>query len=451
MRGYLFLLVFISSLPLIFVSPFNGVLIWYAFSLGNFHTLTWGFLNDLYYAYIIGILTCISWMFSRTDKKQLPLVPLVVLTLLFSVWMTITSCFALAPAEDVWDRWLTVHKVLLMCFAGFALTTTRERLNQLIWVVVLAIGIWGVKGTISVILHGGSVGRGIHGPDGGVMSDNNAFGLTLIMILPLLFYLWHGAVNRHLRRGLVVMGFLISLAVIFTYSRGAFLGLCGMAAVFWLKSRAKVATGGLIVVVGLAIYGFTPQSWFDRMATIQEYEKDGSAMSRIDLWKISLRIAELRPVFGGGFKVTYWPTITNRMLEGTNIKRFNIPRAVHSIWFDALSEHGWPGLTLYLMIAGYSWLTCSWLLRRTRDRPELAWANLLGRMGQAVLVGFWAAGSFASFAYYDVYWCIMFILASARRLVAEEIESPTRALVGRPSVGLLPARAVLSPQTISRG
>src|SRR5215472_10345552 len=100
MRGLLFFVVFVASLPLIFVSPFNGVLIWYIFSLGNFHTLIWGFFSDLYYAYIIAILTCISWLISWTEKKQLPLTPLVVLTLLFIVWMTITSLYALAPEED---------------------------------------------------------------------------------------------------------------------------------------------------------------------------------------------------------------------------------------------------------------------------------------------------------------------------------------------------------------
>src|SRR6266567_3052263 len=42
MRGLLFFLAFVSALPLIFVSPFNGVLLWYVFSLGNYHTLIWG-------------------------------------------------------------------------------------------------------------------------------------------------------------------------------------------------------------------------------------------------------------------------------------------------------------------------------------------------------------------------------------------------------------------------
>ena len=40
-----------------------------------------------------------------------------------------------------------------MCLVGYALTTTRERVNKLVWVVLLAIGFWGVKGAISFILE----------------------------------------------------------------------------------------------------------------------------------------------------------------------------------------------------------------------------------------------------------------------------------------------------------
>jgi hypothetical protein len=76
---------------------------------------------------------------------------------------------------------------------------------------------------------------------------------------------------------------------------------------------------------------------------------------------------------------------------------------------------------LFLAIAAYSWFTCAWLIRNTRDRPDLAWANLLGRMGQGVLVGYWVAGTFSSLAYFDQYWCVLFIFDAARRLVAKEI------------------------------
>src|SRR5713101_5667520 len=300
MRGFVFFLVFISSLPLVFVSPFNGVLMWYVFSLGNFHTLTWGFFSNLYYAYIIAILTCFSWMISPAEKKQLPLTPLVVLTLLFSAWMTITSLFALAPAEDVWNKWTIVHKILLMCLLGFALTTTRERVNQLIWAVVLSIGIWGVKGALWALLHGGA--GPIWGPTGTAIGDNNDFGMALVMLLPLLFYQWHNAVNRHLRRGVMVMGFLVALAVVFTYSRGALVGACAMGVILWPSSPAKLPIGILIIVLGVSVYAFAPQRWFTRMDTIQTSENDESAMTRIHMWQASLRIAELHPIVGGGFR-----------------------------------------------------------------------------------------------------------------------------------------------------
>jgi probable O-glycosylation ligase (exosortase A-associated) len=226
------------------------------------------------------------------------------------------------------------------------------------------------------------------------------------------------------------------LAIIFTYSRGAFVGLCAMTVVFWLRSRAKLATGALIVAVALSVYCFVPQHWFDRMATIETYEQDYSATSRIDFWRISLRIAELHPILGGGFRVTYWPAITNSMLENTTIPRLVKPRAMHSIWFEVLSEQGWVGFAFFAAIAGYSWWNCSWLIRRTRGRSDLVWANLLGRMGQAVLVGFWAAGTFASLAYFDEYWCVIFIFDAARRIVAKQIAMPASAFRTAPAVGV---------------
>jgi probable O-glycosylation ligase (exosortase A-associated) len=447
MRGLAFFLAFVACLPFIFVSPFIGVLAWYVFSLGNFHTLIWGgpfaYLN---YAYVIAILTCLAWLFSRTEPKQLPLTPLVILTLSFAIWITFTSFFALAPADYVWDKWIEVQKMLFMCFVGYALTTTRERLNQLIWVVVLTIGFWGVKGALLSILHGGGE---IHGPDGGMLANNNDLGLGLIVMLPLIFYQRHLATNRRVRLGLLLMGFLVTLAVFFTYSRGALVGVCAMGVVFWLRSRAKFATGLLIAVLSFSVYAVAPEKWFNRMGTIETYQDDESAMSRLWLWQISLRIAELHPINGGGFKVTYSPNATNNMLRGTNLTRLTKPRAAHSIYFDALSEHGWVGLFLFLMILGYSWVNCVWLTRHSRNRPDLAWANMLGRMGQAVLVGYATAGAFASQAYLDEYWCIIFIIEAARRLLAKEI-APAGAFAGAGSRRLPLPRHAVAPAVLAK-
>src|SRR5262249_25379699 len=146
--------------------------------------------------------------------------------------------------------WLETEKILFMCLVGYALTTTRDRLNQLVWAVVLSLGVWGVKGALLSLLHGGSM---IHGPDQGKNADNNHFGVALTMILPLLLYRWQLATNRRLRLGLSVMLVLVTLSVVFTYSRGSLLGLCAVGTVFWLRSRTKLSAGLAVFALGSCI------------------------------------------------------------------------------------------------------------------------------------------------------------------------------------------------------
>ena len=163
------------------------------FSLGNFHTLILGSAGHIKLCLCHRDLDLHLVAIFSYRKKTASYEAAGGIDLLFAVWITITSCFALSPNQaDVWEKWSTVEKILFMCLVGYALTTTRERLNQLIWAVVLTLGFWGVKGAILGILRGGD----IHGPDQGPLSDRNDFGLGLILMLPLLFYHWHLATNR---------------------------------------------------------------------------------------------------------------------------------------------------------------------------------------------------------------------------------------------------------------
>jgi len=152
--------------------------------------------------------------------------------------------------------------------------------------------------------------------------------------------------------------------------------------------------------------------------------------------------------------MTYFPVVVNPLLRGTGLAELRGPLAEHSIYFEVLAEHGWPGLVLFLLVAAFSWRNCSWLVRRTRDRPELAWANLLGRMGQASLVAYWTAGAFVAQGYLDAYWCIIFIFDAARLLVTREIASPGSAFgaagstpLGVPQLGGASAALVKSDAT----
>jgi probable O-glycosylation ligase (exosortase A-associated) len=219
---------------------------------------------------------------------------------------------------------------------------------------------------------------------------------------------------------------LVAIAVVLTYSRGALVGLLAMAAVLLARSRAKLPIGLLILTLGFLIYSFAPQSWFNRMNTIEEYQQDQSAEARLYMWQVALRIADQRPILGGGFKVTYVPEVVNLFLSGTNLPALTRPRAAHSIYFEALAEHGYVGLALFLAITLYSWLNCSWLIRHSRARSDLAWAEQLGRMGHASLMAYWTAGAFASQTYLDEYWLLVFLFDAARRIVAKQTSAASR-------------------------
>jgi hypothetical protein len=89
------------------------------------------------------------------------------------------------------------------------------------------------------------------------------------------------------------------------------------------------------------------------MNTIEHYQGEGSAEHRLWIWQVSLQIAAERPLVGGGFRITHWSNETNRLLAHSSLQRMTTGLAAHSIYFDVLSEHGWVGLILFLMIGGY--------------------------------------------------------------------------------------------------
>ena len=57
-----------------------------------------------------------------------------------------------------------------------------------------------------------------------------------------------------------------------------------MLAFFWLRTRAKVSTGLILLVLVPVAIGVMPEKWEDRMRTIQTYEEDASAMGRLNAW-----------------------------------------------------------------------------------------------------------------------------------------------------------------------
>jgi putative inorganic carbon (HCO3(-)) transporter len=408
MRDVVVTLMVLATLPYIVRNPWFGVLTWSWLSYQNPHKLAWGFANNVPYAQIVAIVLLVSLLINR-DKMQLPKNGLVIPWLLFFIWLAICAVQGL-NAEYAYETLNKVVKIQLITFVTMLLMKDFEKVNQLIWVIVFSIGFFSVKGGIFTILSGG--GHHVFGPPGSEIEENNALAVAILMIVPLMVYLYRFPPRAWVKK---IMPYCIvfSLAsVLGSQSRGAFLAILAVSGFFWLKSGAKFFTGGGMLILGLMGFLIMPQAWHDRMATIGEFEQDSSAMQRITAWKFSIAVANAR-LTGGGFKAA---TRINYSKYGIRIGDDDKAFVAHSIYFGVLNDGGWPGLFLFLLILYGMWRQLGRVIKATKKDPKRADYNLLARMLQVSMVAFMAGGAFLSMQYFDLYWGLMAITIGLTQL-----------------------------------
>jgi putative inorganic carbon (hco3(-)) transporter len=289
--------------------------------------------------------------------------------------------------------------------------TRRTHVMALAWVLVGSIGLFGFKGGIFTLLHGG-VYR-VWGPPDSFIEGNNELALALVMTIPLMRFLQLQAGSRLVTHGLTVLMLLSAIAAIGTQSRGALLAIVAMAAMMIMRGGGrKVWLGVSLVVAGIAIVAFMPSAWDNRMSTILDYQKDSSALGRINAWWMAWHLAS-NNLLGGGFAIYDAPTFARYAPNPQDI------HAAHSIYFQVLGEHGFIGLALFLAIWALAWRWGNWLRRHARGQ-ESGWAADLGSLCQVSIVGYAVGGAFLSLAYFDLPYNLLVLLVVARRVITEQ-------------------------------
>jgi probable O-glycosylation ligase (exosortase A-associated) len=408
MRSILVAVLVFGSLPVIVIKPHVGVLVWSWIGYMNPHRLTWGFTYDFPFAMVVGVVTIAAWLFSR-EPKTVPWHPLVLLLAMFAAWVSFTTLFAAYPdhAQWKWDR--TIKILLLNGFVTLGLITTRQRLDALIWVIVLSLGFFALKGAVFTLLTGGFYR--LQGPPGSFIADNNQFGMALLMTLPLARYLQLTAQSRWLRLGLVTLIVCFLVAVLGTYSRGAVVGLAVTAVALLVKSRHRMRLALIAGVALAAAVQFMPEHWHDRVASIFAYEEDASAQARLESWRYALQVSREHPVVGGGFDA----------FRGNKVSSSGGYRSAHSIYFEVLAEHGYVGLVIFLALGLGAYVSAGSVVRRARGHRELAWAADLTTMVQVSIAAYAVAGLFLNLATFDLYYHLVAIVVVAHALVRKSL------------------------------
>ncbi len=406
MRDILVFILIFGSLPFILKRPAYGVMMFAWISLMNPNRLTYGAAYDFPFAAIVAVATLISMLMSR-EPKRLPITALTVVLMVFMAWMTITGFLAVEP-ERAWVEWNRVSKTIFMVLISMAVLHTEKDIKLFAWVVPMSLVIYGIKGGIFTITTGGHYR--VVGPADSYIGDNNQLALALLTVVPLIWYLHTQERNKWVRYGLAATTGLCIISAAGSYSRGALLAGAAMLIFLWVKSAKKLRTGMALLLIVPLVYSVMPEQWFARMDTINDYKSDSSANGRINAWHFAYNLASDR-LTGGGFT-----PFTPRMFQIYAPNPMDV-HAPHSIYFQVLGEHGFPGLLMFLLFGFLVWRTGSRILRFTRGKEELRWASGLASMCQVSLLGFAVGGAFLSLAYYDLPYDIVTLLVVLERLL----------------------------------
>lgn len=424
MRDFAVLTILFGSLPFILAQPYIGILVWSWISYMNPHRLTWAAQQYPVAALVAGALF-VGLLFSR-ESKQIPWSSITVTWVLFVLWMSLSTLFALQP-DAAWEQWEKVMKIQLMSFLTLVLMQTRERLNWLVIVIVASIGFFSIKGGVFTLVTGGQYTT--WGPPGSFIEGNNELGLAVVMIIPFMNYLRQISTRSWVRRLLLVAMIFSGLTVLATYSRGALLAAGAMILfLIWKTPRRSMFIIGALLVIPLLLT-FMPERWQERMSTITEYRQDASAMGRINAWYFAYNLAVDRPIVGGGFE-TFDPELFIRYApDPTDF------HDAHSIYFEVLGEHGFPGLFLFVLLGWLTWRMARAAIKQAQIHPELTWAGQLAAMAQVSMVGFAVGGLFLGLAYFDLYYHVICIVVLTHLLVTRQLAELDDKNVAPPAFG----------------
>lgn len=413
MRDLLVLGFMLFAVPLAFMAPFAGYLLWGWAGLIAIKFYLYGFMASLAYVQIFAMITLAALLMKR-DPVAMGFKPnrTSVILAVMVVHGLMVALLAYPGLDRNWELFGNLAKTALFCLLMPMVAVNRFRIHAVVLMVALAVSFHGALDGLKFIASGG----GHNAQAIKSFGDNNHLALVLLMVLPFLFYLYRYSAVKVARLGFLAALPLTILAVVATHSRGALLGLFAIGLWIVLKSQKKVLGAVLVGLCAFMVVQLAPDQWSSRMETIQTADQDASFMGRVTAWKVSSAIAVANPVFGGGFRALQSHPVWDRYKYSQGLLGFvDTPMlnrsgvAAHSIWFEVLGDQGFVGFFLFvaLLVNGFVTRRDIWKLVRRNGRQE-QWAGDLSDMVAASLLAYVVSGSLLSAAYFELpYVCLM--------------------------------------------
>lgn len=422
MRDMMVACFLVILIPLAIARPFLAYLLWGWTALLTPTNYLYGFLAGGRFNLLFAVLTLALLLLGQVRSPyKLTRATTLMLLLLIHVSLSVLLAYPNNPHNTYYyDIFL---KVMVFCLLAPFFVTSRLRLHAMVLMVALGLGFHGVVTGLKLISSGG--GHIVEGPAGSMLHDRNHYSTALALALPILYYLYMHSARKWVKLGFLAAFALTALTIMGGGSRGGFVALAVTGLWLIMASRRKFLTLGLVAALAVSLYAFAPDSWLERLETIEHADEDASFMGRVIAWKISSAIALVNPVFGGGLhavQVQYvWDMfLTSQGLLGfvdTPIPTFRA-KAAHSIYFETMGDLGLVGFLLFmtLLLNGlYTRVEIKRLLADTGKRH--LWAKDLSDMLMLSVIAYMVGGLTVSLAYLEAIYVVLVTMEMLKQQV----------------------------------
>lgn len=371
-----FIMTFLASITLAIRNSAIYIFVLYqAYYFFNPPTKWWGsYIPDWSFSFYIVltllIISAVNW--SKYKENKIFEIPQFKFLLITTILYFIAQFYAVFPLNHAiaLDAIMTLTVIV---FVVYRMVRTETELDIIMRGYVLFAGYMGFYvSQVGRVRNGRFEGAGmVDSPDA------NGLGAALAPAIILCLYYFWSRPRLLSRIFFAVVGALLLNALVQIGSRGAFLGAfagCSlfMISLYFSSARKKHQRKAVVLVLLFGLLGVgvvTDSAFWNRMSTIKtqkletaEVQESGS--TRVYFWLAAIEMTKDHPFGAGASAFIYYSDDYIPQNINTGGSR---NRAVHSTWFEVLTEIGFLGFISFSMMIFYSLVT----LRRTMNQLKL--------------------------------------------------------------------------------
>jgi hypothetical protein len=319
------------------------------------------------------ILVVINW--KKYNKNKIFEIPQFKYLMIVVALYTIASFYAVNPREHsiALDAILTATVIIILVYK---IVDTNRKFDYILW---------GYIGSASYLgYYISQVGRRSGGrfSGAGMVDSPDANGVAAAVAPAIILCLYFFWVNNSWKSRIIfgVSGALLATAIVQIGSRAAFLGIT-VGAIYFMytlyfsslqRKNQKMSVVFLLIVGLIGVATVTDKVFWQRVASIEMAEKDKleeteTGSTRIYFWLAAIDMAKDYP-FGVGSKgfISYSHFYIPQDINSGGSRN----RAVHSTWFEVLTEIGYAGFIAFSGLIIYCLLTLKRAAKALKQKAD---------------------------------------------------------------------------------